>query len=166
MKETFQQYTKRIRGYVAGKKPLDVLTSTPKQIAGLIQGMSKRRLARRPAPDAWSVTEILAHLADTEVTQSFRIRLILGSNKTPIQAFDQDVWAEFSNYQSHDPVRSFEAYRVNRERNLRLLKSLPRRRWSYYGIHAERGKETISRITEMMAGHDINHITQIRRQLK
>jgi len=166
MKETFQQYTKRIRGYVAGKKPLDVLTSTPKQIAGLIQGMSKRRLARRPAPDAWSVTEILAHLADTEVTQSFRIRLILGSNKTPIQAFDQDVWAEFSNYQSHDPVRSFEAYCVNRERNLRLLKSLPRRRWSYYGIHAERGKETISRITEMMAGHDINHITQIRRQLK
>jgi len=166
MKEIPQQYIKRIRGYIAGKKPVDVLSSTPKQIAGLIKGVSKKKLRQRPTPNAWSVTEILAHLADTEVVQSFRLRLILGSNKTPIQGFDQDVWAKFSDYSTHDPALSFEAYRVNRQRNLRLLSSLRPSMWSRYGIHSERGKETIRRVTEMMAGHDINHASQIRRILK
>jgi len=165
MKETPQQYTKRIRGYLAGRKPMDVLSATPRQIAGLIKGVSKRKLARRPTPNSWSVTEILAHLADTEIVQSYRLRLILGSNKTPIQGFDQDVWAKFSHYARHDPALSFEAYRINRERNLRLLKSLTRGMWSRYGIHSERGKETVARVTEMMAGHDINHLSSIRRML-
>jgi hypothetical protein len=35
MKETAQQYIKRIRGYVEGKKSMDVLSATPRQIAGL-----------------------------------------------------------------------------------------------------------------------------------
>ncbi len=166
MKENPQQYTKRIRGYMSGKKPIEVLSSTPKQIAQLLKRVSKKKLGRRPAPNAWSVTEILAHLADTETVQSYRLRLILGSNKTPIQAFDQDVWAKFSKYSTHDPTLSFLAYRTNRERNLRLLQSLPRTMWSRYGIHSERGKETVTRVTEMMAGHDINHLSQIRRILK
>ncbi len=165
MKETPQQYIERIRRLMKGKRPVDVLAATPRQIAGLIKGVSKRKLASRAEPKAWSVSEILAHLADTEIVQSFRLRMILGSNKTPIQSFDQDVWAKFSDYSKHDPVLSFETYRLNRERNLRLLRSLPRSMWSRYGIHSERGKETVTRVTEMMAGHDINHVSQIRRLL-
>ena len=166
MKETPQQYIKRIQGYLAGRRPMDVLAATPRQIGRLIKGVSNKKLAQRPAPNAWSVTEILAHLADAEVVQSFRLRLILGANRTPIQGFDQNVWAKFSDYAAHDPVLSFEAYRVNRERNLRLLRKLPRSMWSRYGIHSERGKENVSRVTEMMAGHDLNHVNQIRRILK
>ncbi len=166
MKETSEQYTKRIRGYMAGKKPMEVLNATPRQIARLLKRIPKKKLARRPAPNTWSVTEILAHLADTEIVQSFRLRMILGSNKTPIQGFDQNVWARFSDYSTHDPGLSFEAYRINRERNLRLLRSLPDSMWSRYGIHSERGKETVARVAEMMAGHDINHRNQIRRLLK
>ncbi len=165
MKETPQQYTERIRGYMTGRRPMEALSATPRQIARLIKGIAKKKLARRPAPEAWSVAEILAHLADAEVVQSFRIRLILGSNKTAIQSYDQDAWSEFSDYSSHDPALSLESFRINRERNLRLLKSLPLKMWSRYGIHSERGKETIARITELMAGHDINHANQIRRIL-
>jgi len=48
---------------------------------------------------------------------------------------------------------------------VRLLKTLPPRMWVFYGMHSERGKETVKRVTEMLAGHDINHLTQIRRML-
>ena len=165
MKETPQQYIRRIRGYMAGKKTMGVLSATPKQIAALIKGISKKKLGKRPRPNAWSVIEILAHLADAEVVQSFRLRLILGSNKTSIQSYDQEVWAKFSVYSKHDPALSFEAYRINRERNLRLLKNLPRSAWNRYGIHSERGRENIKRVAEMMAGHDLNHLSQISRIL-
>jgi hypothetical protein len=163
MQETPQQYTRRILGYVRGKTPLDVLAATPRQVARLVKGITRRSLAKRPAPEKWSVTEILAHLADVEIVQAFRLRLILGSNGAPIQGYDQNVWAQYSDYKKHDPALSLEAYRVNRERTLRLLKGLPRALWSNYGMHSERGKETITQVTQLMAGHDVNHLQQIRR---
>ncbi|MGO9411988.1 MAG: DinB family protein [Spirochaetia bacterium] len=166
MKETPQQYIERIRGYLDGKKPIEVLASSPRQLARLIQGVTKKKLAKRPAPDKWSVTEILAHLADTELVQGFRLRLILGASGCAIQGFDQDEWARYSDYAKHDPALSIEAYRVTRERTVRLLKSLPRDAWDRYGMHSERGKETVTRVTEMMAGHDLNHLKAIREILK
>ncbi len=88
MQETPQQYTERILGYVKGKETLKVLASTPKQLSSLLKGVPKKKLLKRSQPDKWSIAEILGHIADTEIVCSFRIRLILGSNGTPIQGFD------------------------------------------------------------------------------
>jgi hypothetical protein len=166
MKETAQQYIQRVLGYLEGRNPLDVLAATPRQIERLIAGVTKKRLGKRPAPQKWSVTEILAHLADVEIVQGFRIRLILGSSGTAIQGFDQDVWARYSRYAAQDPALSLEGYRVNRARTLRLLRSLPKGMWHNFGLHSERGRETVMRVSEMMAGHDINHLRQIKVILK
>lgn len=163
MQESPQQYTKRILKNLEGKDPVSVLSSTPGKIARLLRGVSRKRLMTRPSPGKWSVAEILAHLADAELVTGFRMRLILGANHTPIQAFDQDAWAAFSRYETQDPYLSLEAFRIQRARNVRLLKSLPKKMWEYYGIHAERGKETIRRVTQMIAGHDINHLRQVER---
>lgn len=162
MQETPQQYTQRVLGYIEGRKPLDILAATPRQIASLVKGVSKKKLSQRPAPEKWSITELLAHLADTELVQGFRVRLILGASGTPIQGFDQDEWARYSDYATHDPVLSLEAFRATRERTVRLLKSLPPEKWDCFGMHSERGRETVTRVSEMMAGHDINHLRQIR----
>lgn len=161
MQETPQQYTKRILKNLEGKDPVSILSSTPGKIARLLGGVSRKRLTTRPAPGKWSVAEILAHLADAELVTGFRMRLILGANRTTIQAYDQDAWAAFSRYEKQDPHLSLEAFRIQRERNVRLLKSLSKKMWGYYGIHAERGKETIRRVSQMIAGHDINHLKQL-----
>jgi hypothetical protein len=161
MRETPKQYTKRILNYQQGKDPVSILWSTPGKVAALLRGHSRKQLATRPGLGKWSVAEILAHLADAELVIGFRIRLILGANGTPIQAYDQDAWAAFSRYQKQDPRLSLEAFRIQRERNVRLLRSLPKKMWEHYGIHSERGKETIKRVAEMTAGHDINHLKQV-----
>jgi hypothetical protein len=163
MQETPKQYTKRILNYQQGRDPVSILSSTPRKIAALLRGRSRKQLATRPGPGKWSIAEILAHLADAELVTGFRMRLILGANRTPIQAFDQDAWAVFSRYEKQDPYLSLEAFRVQRERNVRLLKSLHKRMWGYHGMHSERGKETIRRVTQMLAGHDINHPKQVER---
>lgn len=166
MQETPQQYVQRMLRLIEGKKPLEILGTTPRKVAALVKGVTRKKLGARPQPDKWSVTEILAHLADVEIVQGVRLRMILESSGRPIQGFDQDAWARYSDYAHHDAVLSFEAYKVNRERNLRLLKSIPSAMWENHGVHSERGKETVRRVTEMMAGHDINHLEQIRRILK
>jgi len=162
MQETAQQYTQRVLGYLEGKDRMAVLAATPDELEKLVKGVERKRLDQRPSPDKWSVTMILAHIADTEIVQGYRIRLILGANGIAIQGFDQDAWAGVSDYPSHDPALSLKDFRAIRERTLRLLKGLSKEQWSQYGMHSERGKETVQRITEMMAGHDLNHLKQIR----
>jgi hypothetical protein len=161
MQETPQQYTQRVTGYVEGKKPLAVQAATPKKLANLIKGVPATKLRKRPAPDKWSVSEILAHLADAEIVGGFRMRLILGAPGTPVAAFDQDAWVVSGHYGKRDPRKSVEQFRVLREANLALLKSLTPEQWKHYGMHSERGQESMEHIVKMFAGHDLNHLQQI-----
>ena len=90
MKETAQEYTKRILGNVEGQDALKVQSESAKKIARLIRNAAPSKSRKRPAPDKWSVAEILAHLADCEIATARRVRQIVGAPGTPIQPFDQD----------------------------------------------------------------------------
>jgi len=161
MSETAQQYIQRMLGNIAGQDAIKVQSSTAKKLDRLTKNVPSAKLHKRPAPDKWSVTEILAHLADAEIVLAWRMRSILGSPGTSIQAFDQDAWVAAGRYGQRDPRKCLEQFRVVREANLALLKSLSPDQWKHFGMHAERGQETIEHITRMMAGHDINHLRQI-----
>lgn len=161
MNETPQQYSQRIMKMIEGKEPLKIQSATSKKLESLLKGRPASKLRRRPAPNKWSVGEILAHLADTEIVVGWRIRSILGAPGTAIQAFDQDAWAAAGNYAKRDPQKSMEQFRAVRDANLALYKSLTPEQWKQFGMHAERGEESLERILHMMAGHDINHLSQI-----
>ena len=166
MQETPQAYIQRMQTYLVDKDPIRVQKATARKLATAIKGMDKKKLSKRPAPGKWSITEILAHLADAEMVASWRMRLILGQNGAPVHAFDQDVWATTFKYQKTNPKRSLETFRLLRENNLALLKSLPKELMENYGMHQERGKETIVHITRMFAGHDLNHLQQVEQIVK
>ena len=165
MNETAQQYTQRILGYVEGKRPLEVQAATAEKLERLIKNVPASKLRKRPAVDKWSVSEIVAHLADAEIVTGFRVRLILGAPGAPIAAYDQNSWVTSGHYEKRHPRKSVEQFRVLREANLALLESLVPGQWKHYGIHAERGQETIELMVRMAAGHDINHLQQIERIL-
>ena len=165
MRETPRQYRERILGYVEGKQPLAIQSATAKQLNRLIKGVSAAKLRRRPAPEKWSVSEIIAHLADAEMVGGFRLRLILGSPGAAIVAYDQDSWAKSGHYDKRDPRKSLEQFSVLREWNLALLRSLDPEQWKHYGVHSERGQESIEDTVRMFAGHDLNHLRQIEKIL-
>ena len=161
MQETVEQYKQRIMGYLGEQDPVRVQSKTVGKIERLVRKVPAARLRKRPAPGKWSVAEILAHLADGEMVTGYRMRTILGAPGTPIAAYDQDKWAEAENYAKHDPKMSLRVFATLREANLTLVKSLRPEQRRHFGVHAERGEESIERIVQMMAGHDINHLRQI-----
>ena len=166
MNETIRKYKQRILSYAKGKEPLAVQRATPGRLAGLVRGRSRKQLMRRPEPKKWSVAEILAHLAEAEIVVGWRLRMMLSQSGSPIQAFDQDSWATGGQYAKRDPKHSLALFRTLRDANLQLLNSVKGRQWNRYGMHAERGRESIADYARMMAGHDLNHIVQIERILK
>ncbi|MGA2719374.1 MAG: DinB family protein [Candidatus Acidiferrales bacterium] len=161
MAETPEQYRKRMLSHLGGKDPLKLQTAAPQKVERLLKGVSAAKLRKRPAPGKWSIAEIVAHIADTELVGGFRIRLILGNPGTPITAFDQDVWVTALHYDKRDARKSLEQFRALRTANLALLKTLTREQWQQHGMHSERGPETVETIVTMFAGHDLNHIKQI-----
>src|SRR5258708_10948248 len=100
-----------------------------------MKGKAKKQLTRRPAPDKWSVAEVMAHLADVEIAVGWRLRLVLTANAVSIQAYDQDAWAATFGYARRDPRQSLELFRTNRDANIRLVKPVPRELWNNYGVH-------------------------------
>ena len=163
MKETFQEYSARMLSLSAGKDPLAVLEATPGRIAAMIAGRDPGTLRRSPGPGRWSAGQIIAHLADAEIVGAYRFRLILAAPGTPIQAFDQDEWARALKYDAADPHASLALFDSLRAAQLRLWRGLKDDELDRFGIHAERGKESVRHLLSLYAGHDLNHLAQIER---
>jgi hypothetical protein len=151
--------------HIEGGNPLKMQAAAPARLAKLLKGVSPAKARKRPAPGKWSIAEIVAHIADTELVGGYRMRAILGQPGTPIIGFDQDAWVTALHYDKRDLKRSFEQYRALREANLALLKSLTPEQWKHEGLHSERGPESVETMARMYAGHDLNHFEQIARIL-
>jgi DinB family protein len=165
MPETAEQYIERILGYLGTRDPLHVLRSTAGEIAALIRSRNDEDLHWTPSPARWSAAAIVAHLADAEVVASYRIRMIAASPGVAIQAFDQNAWASAFEYQHQDAAAALGVFRPLRDAWLALIERGGESWLDRYGVHAERGKETISHLLRLYAGHDLNHLQQISRIL-
>ena len=91
MQETAEQYIKRILGYVEGQDAMKVQRTTAPRLKKAITGLTPKQLKWRPQPAKWSISEIIAHLADAEIVASWRMRSVIGENGVTIQPFDQDA---------------------------------------------------------------------------
>jgi uncharacterized damage-inducible protein DinB len=158
-------YPDPIRAYAAGKDPLATQRETPEVIALLIEGVPDDQLKRRPAPQKWSIVEIVAHLAEDELVTSWRYRQMLEAPGCALAGFDQNVWEQLGKYSTWSMDEALDMFRLLRKANLRLLQNLGPEQWQAFGIHAERGRITVQDLATHMAGHDLNHVEQIRRIL-
>ena len=166
MNETFQQYTARMLSLAEGHEPFSVLATTPGRIGGLIAGLSDDDLRWTPVAGRWSIVQIVSHLADTEIVLAYRVRMILSVPGGPIQAFDQDAWATSQRSDQGDAHASLALFSTIRASMVRLFGRLTEQELERYGMHAERGQESIRHLMRMTTGHDRNHLAQIGRLIQ
>lgn len=163
MAESFADYAQRIRGYLGSKEPVQSMQETPAALSEMLRGVAEPVWSKPSAAGKWSIGEIVAHLADAELVAGFRYRAIAGADDgVPIVGFDQNRWAEAGNYRAVALEASLKSFLALREMNLRFLKSLPVSAWEKYGMHSERGRESLRDLAVLVAGHDLNHMAQIR----
>ena len=158
----FREYMRKIDGYRAGRKPIPLMRTGPSKIARAVKGLTPSQLRRRPAPGKWSIAEILGHLIDTEIVYGFRYRMALSEPGRQILAYNQAVWTEQLRHRRLSGPRAVAQIQLLRKVNLDLVGSVPRHAWKRYGMHPERGRETVRRTLELIAGHDLNHLDQIQ----
>jgi hypothetical protein len=147
--------------FLNGHNPLTILSSTPAALGAALAEIGEARLALPPAPGKWSAAQIVCHLADCELVFGFRLRQTLAEDGPTIQPFDQDKWA--ATYSGVPASEALAVFSALRGWNLRLMQSALPAAAARKTTHPERGELTFQSVIETLAGHDLNHLGQLRK---
>jgi hypothetical protein len=134
----------------------------PELVATAMTGAAGAELDFKPGPEKWSLRQIVAHLADSEIVAADRFRRIIAEDKPTLIGFDQDAWARNLDYARRKTSESIETFRRLRGENYELIKDLPAEAFERIGNHNERGPMTLRKHLETMAAHAESHARQIR----
>ena len=149
------------------KKLIAEAEQDPKRLAAAVSGVPETVLKCKPAPEKWSIHEIVGHLADAEILFSYRIRQVLADKDPNFSPMDQDAWAQKLGYLDAAIPELIAQFGVNRFHNLRLLRRMPLEDLSKSGFHPERNRQvTLEEIIQYWVGHGPNHFAQIERLKK
>lgn len=162
-REHARQYINAVLGLLGERDPMIVLAATADRLRSVASSLDDRAIRAPEAQDKWSVTHVLAHLADSEIVWGWRLRLILAQDRPTITGYDQDAWARQLGYETADATECVDRFAILRESHVRLLSRLTPTQRQRVGLHAERGEESVDHLIRLYAGHDILHLNQIDR---
>jgi hypothetical protein len=139
---------------------LDLLEATPAILRGLMSELSDEDARWKPAPDRFSVAEVLAHLSHSE-GHCYRARVdrFLAEEMPELEPDDAHMHLEL--YKNGDPEEDFAHFEDQREMNIELLRSLPADASSRKAKHRAAGEITLSQMLHEWALHDLGHVRQI-----
>ncbi len=145
---------------LADRDPIEVIAETPNRLANILALLAPEALNTQPYPGKWSPREVVAHLADCEISFSFRLRQTLAGEQN-IQPFDQDLWAR--NYSTYTAEQALATFTALRNWNVSFLTTLTEADKQKPATHPERGTMTLWTIVETMAGHDTHHLNALEK---
>ncbi|HET8571670.1 MAG TPA: DinB family protein [Candidatus Limnocylindria bacterium] len=142
---------------------LKALRSNPVTLQTLVRGLTDAALRARPAPDEWSIVEVVAHLGDTEERTLERVRRMLDEDNPTLPGFDQAALGVERHYHDMDFGEALRRFLALRAEHLGLLESLDDAGWRRPGVHAENGPMSVQLYESHIAGEDADHMAQIAR---
>lgn len=129
----------------------------------LVRGLSQEQARWRPAPDKWSILEVVSHLYDEE-REDFRqrIELVLADPTQSWPPIDPRGWVTSRKYIERELDSSLKNFLAERERSLAWLATLSGPTWG----NQNEGPNGILRAGDLLASwlaHDFLHIRQLTR---
>lgn len=111
---------------------------------------------------AWSVRQIVCHLADSEAVAVMRFRQIIAEDNPTLQWFDDEAWAKNLDYGKRKLSQGLETFRRLRADNHELLKELSEATFARTGTHTKDGVMTLRASVEWFATHLEEHVMEIQ----
>ncbi len=139
---------------------IQILERTPGTLRGLLGQATTEDLDWRPAPDRWSISMVLAHLADVEGNGFVaRFRAMVGQEDPFLPSYDQ--LALFAAGRAWDGTAELTRLEAERLRTLEFLRTLPAEAGSRRGRHEQLGPITVAELLNEFAFHDLGHLRQL-----
>lgn len=145
---------------------IPALRATPAALLSLTRGLSENRWRYSPAPEAWSVTEVIAHLRDVDAEVNLpRLHRVLEQNNPFLPGVNSDPWAVERGYAQQDGHKALRDLADSRARIIALLEGLAPQDWKRPARHAIFGPSQLIDLVEIIFTHDRTHLQQVRENL-
>lgn len=138
------------------------LTHSAQAIVALAQAASEEQARWKPAPEAWSILEVINHLYDEE-REDFRRRVDYCLHR-PTEAWppiDPQGWVTARGYNQRNPAESLAAFQRERQASLDWLQSLQAPNWQSAYQHPRVGRMTATDMLGAWVIHDHLHLRQL-----
>jgi hypothetical protein len=139
---------------------LDLLEATPAILRGLMSEISEEDARWKPAPDRFSIAEVLSHLSHSE-GHCYRARVDRFLSEEMPELEPDDAQMHLDVYKNADPEEDFSHFEDQREINVELLRGLPAEAGRRKALHRAAGEITLSQMLHEWALHDLGHIRQV-----
>jgi hypothetical protein len=139
---------------------LNLLEAMPAILRGLMSEITEEDARWKPAPERFSIAEVLSHLSHSE-GHCYRARLdrFLSEEMPEFEVDDAQIHREL--YKNGDPEEDFGHFEDQRKTNIELLRGLPADAASRKAKHQTAGEITLSQMLYEWALHDLGHLRQI-----
>jgi len=161
--EETQAYVRALDDLLGDQDPLAVMEATPAFLESQFLGLDPQDAGTPEAAGKWSMAQVVQHLADSELVLGFRMRLALAQERPVLTGYDQEAWAKRLRYDEVEVGDALGQFRVLRAANLALIRRTPDADLDRVGVHQERGEESVRRMLQLYAAHDLLHRRQLER---
>jgi hypothetical protein len=147
------------------KAQLDALAAFPEQLKQRLAGLSDEALRFRPAPEDWSIIEIVGHMADVGLIWPGRVRQMLSADNPQLQSVDNGI-VRARDYQNKQLDLLLVALAECHADFVGLIRGLRPAQLARRGQHPTRGPLTVGQAAAAFADHDRGHLDQIAANLE
>ncbi|HRG89942.1 MAG TPA: DinB family protein [Chitinophagales bacterium] len=121
----------------------------------------------KPAPDKWSIHEILIHITDSEANSYVRCRRFMAEPGSGVYGYNENLWAQNLNYHNQSIEDALELFKWLRRASYNLIKGVDEQTWLTAIIqHSENGTMTFDDWLRTYEEHIPVHIRQMQRNLQ
>lgn len=131
------------------------------QLVAALERYPREMWQFRPAPDRWTIHEIVVHIADSEANSFVRARRLLAEPGSEVLGYDEEGWARALRYHEQSPEAALELFRWLRHNTHELIREQPGALWSNTIHHSENGPMTMEEWLDVYERHIPEHIEQM-----
>jgi uncharacterized damage-inducible protein DinB len=118
-------------------------------------------LAKTYGPGKWSIRQILVHLADAEFVYLWRVSRAIAETGSPVEGFNQDLWAERLRYDQRSLLVSKALFESSRSQLLEYVGVVTEAELHHTVQHSEHGPIPLWTLLQGHAAHCEHHLDQI-----
>ena len=137
-----------IEAYVAG----------PAKLRAAVAGLTHEELTARPGPGAWSILEVVVHIADSDAISIDSMKRMLSEDNPTLLYADETAYVDRLHTHAQDIEDALTLLEVGRRQWARVLRLLPDESFARTGQHNRRGTVTVGEYVASYIDHIDDHM--------
>jgi hypothetical protein len=123
-----------------------------------VEGLTPAQGRERVGPGTWSISELVAHMLDSDLVGIDRMKRVIAEDNPTLQAYDENAWIDRLDSRSMPMAEAAALFAANRRWMARILRRCTEADFARAGMHTEDGPKTLAKLLVGYVSHLDGHL--------